>query len=220
MARIMDVVSYLRSVIPREVFDYQVLMGCLSDYRKPRDVVTRLLSEGKIVRVKKGLYCFGELYRRVPVLKENLANLIYGPSYLSLDYALAYYGMIPERVYSLTSVTTRRSIRFDSPVGSFSYRTLPESKYSIGAVLLSVNNVSFMIASPEKALVDKIWTDKRISGRRISDFKEYLSDDLRIDHSELIKLNMGSMSQIADAYSSAKIRNLVSFLEGAVSQYA
>ena len=202
----------LREKVPGEVFDYQVLMGCLSRYRKPRDAVTRLLSNGRIVRVKKGLYCFGKAYRRAPISREHLANLIYGPSYVSLDYALSYYGMIPERVHSITSMTTRRSRSFDTPLGLFSYRTLPDSKYSVGAILDSAGGTSFMIASPEKALVDKVWTDRRFSGGRLSDYEDYLTDDLRIGQSELDRLDREALHIIAESYGSVKVNNLVSFL--------
>ena len=210
--RNMDVMTCLREKVPGEVFDYQVLMNCLSRYRKPRDAVTRMLSNGRIVRVKKGLYCFGQAFRRGPISMEYLANLIYGPSYVSLDYALSYYGMIPERVYSITSVTTRRSRSFDTPSGIFSYRTLPNSKYSIGAILDSFSGTSFMIASPEKALIDKVWTDRRFSGRKLSDYEGYLTEDLLIGRADLDRLDMEAMHIIAESYASMKVNNLVSFL--------
>ena len=84
----MNEVARIRQKIRREVFDYQVLQDALAGYRKPRDRITRLLAGEAIVRVKKGLYCFGEALRRDPLSREYLANLIYGPSYVSLDYGL------------------------------------------------------------------------------------------------------------------------------------
>ena len=92
----------LREQIGREEFDYPALMGALSQYANPRDKVTSLLRRGTIVRVKKGLYVFGEAYRRRPYSRELLANLIYGPSFVSLDYALAFHGLISERVEVIT----------------------------------------------------------------------------------------------------------------------
>src|SRR5262245_29628514 len=93
----------IRRNIKTEEFDYPALMQELSQYKKPRDAVTRFLHNGSIVRVKKGLYVFGENYRKGMICKESLANLIYGPSYISLEYALSYYGLIPERVEEITS---------------------------------------------------------------------------------------------------------------------
>jgi len=158
-----------------------VLIDALPDYRKPRDRITKLLESEVIIRIKKGLYCFSENFRKEPVSREYLANLIYGPSYISLDYALSYYGLIPERVNVVTSVTTKRSSDFHTPLGVFSYRMLGESRYSIGAFLEKTGNTPFLVSSPEKALIDKVWTDKRFSEIRISDYAPYLSDDLRLD---------------------------------------
>ncbi|MEA3441146.1 MAG: hypothetical protein U9R58_12785 [Chloroflexota bacterium] len=111
----MKTIGKIRAKIHGEIFDYQVLLYTLSGYRKPRDKITRLLAAGAIVRIKKGLYCFGDPFRKKPISREHLANLIYGPSYISIDYALSYYGLIPERVETITSVTTHRSRDFDTP---------------------------------------------------------------------------------------------------------
>jgi hypothetical protein len=79
----------LRQRIEHEEFDYQILLDALREYSNPRDKISDLLDKGVIIRVKKGLYVFGVQYRRRPIVREILANLIYGPSYLSLEYALA-----------------------------------------------------------------------------------------------------------------------------------
>ncbi len=209
----LELTSHLRREIRAEIFDYQVLADALSGYRKPRDTITRLLASGTIVRIKKGLYCFGEPLRKEPVSREYIANLIYGPSYVSLDYALAYHGLIPERVETVTSVTTGRSREFDTPFGAFSYRLLGRPRYSVGAQLETTGHWRFLIASPEKALADKVWTDKRFNGRLASDFDAYLSDDLRIDQEDLAVLDRSRLQSIARSYDSAKIHNLVGYLE-------
>jgi len=208
----MSDIARIKNKITRDIFDYQVLRGVLSDYSKPRDKITRLLAGEDIIRIKKGLYCFGEALRNGPVNREYLANLIYGPSYISIDYALGYYGMIPERVEVITSVTTRRSRIFDTPFGRFSYRMLNGPHYTVGAGLERFNQTSFLIALPEKALVDKVWTDKRFSGRCMQDYSEYIFDDLRMDQEELRQLDFNRLQTIAEAYNSAKINNLVRFL--------
>ncbi len=208
----MEEVTRIRREITREVFDYQVLTDALSGYSKPRDKITKLLSGDAIVRIKKGLYCFGEGLRREPVSREQVANLIYGPSYVSLDYALSYHGLIPERVEVVTSVTTRRSRSFETPLGPFSYRMLNEARYVTGAILEATGKTTFLIATPEKALVDKIWTDRRFSGKRLSDFGAYLLDDLRIDEEALGRLNESRLESIALACDSAKINRLVCYL--------
>jgi len=203
----------IRQKIDREVFDYQVLMDALSGYSKPRDKITRLLTGGEIVRIKKGLYCFGEAFRREPVSREYLANLIHGPSYVSLDYALSYHALIPERVETVTSVTTQRSREFTTPFGNFSYRVLRGQRYAVGAVLETAGRAQFLMASPEKALADKVWTDKRFNGQRVSDYEAYLFDDLRIDRDALSGLDESRLRVVALAYDSPKIDNLVRYLK-------
>ena len=205
----MNTIGKIRAKIHGEIFDYLVLLDALAGYRKPRDKITRLLAAGTIVRIKKGLYCFGEPFRKEHISREYLANLIYGPSYISAEYALSYYGLIPERVETITSVATRRSRDFATPVGVFSYYMLKPSRYAVGAVFETAGKIPYLMASPEKALVDKVWSDKRFNGRRISDFDDYLSDDLRIDRGDLRKLEHDRLQAIAKAYDSAKINNLV-----------
>jgi len=128
-------IAQIRTQIERDVFDYQQLISCLGHLNKPRDKIRRLLSRDDIVRIKKGLYTFGEPYRRGTISRELLANLIYGPSYVSLDYALSYHGLIPERVETVTSVTTGRSHEFETPFGTFAYRRLCRGRYAVGAIL-------------------------------------------------------------------------------------
>ncbi|MEI6971183.1 MAG: hypothetical protein WCL44_06660 [bacterium] len=209
----MSDIVHIRDSVSQEVFDYQILLDTLRQYRKPRDRISRLIAAGEIVRVKKGLYVFAEAFRRQPVVREHLANLIYGPSYVSLDSALSHHGLIPERVESVTSVTTGRSRWFDTPFGRFTYQSLALDRYALGALLSTGGVTPYLIASPEKALVDKVWLDKRFSGTRTGDFGPYLHDDLRIDAERLQALDDNRLTAIAGAYSSAKIDKLLRFLK-------
>ena len=202
-------VEELRRKIDGEEFDYQALLDYLREYNRPRDKITDLLRRGAIVRVKKGIYIFGERYRRRPFSREALANMIYGPSYVSLDYALHYYGLIPERVEAVTSVTCSRGRRFSTPVGLFIYRGIPMSAYQIGIdqVVLEGRR-SFLIAIREKALADKIHDDRGTAIRTQAEMRAYLLDSLRIDPEELGRLNAEMLSLIAERYQSRKIRLL------------
>ncbi|HVO65541.1 MAG TPA: hypothetical protein VMT12_03570 [Syntrophales bacterium] len=202
-----DMFNDLRSNITTEEFDYQALLDGLREYDRPRDKITDLLKQGAIVRIKKGIYVFGERYRRSPFSREVLANMIYGPSYISLDYALHYYGMIPESVEAVTSVTCNRGRRFSTPVGLFIYRGIPMNAYQLGIdqVVLDGGR-TFLIAIPEKALSDKIHDDRGTSIRTHAEMRTYLMDNLRIDPERLEKLDAGIISLIAKRYRSRKIR--------------
>jgi len=209
----MNAIAKIRQIIPTDIFDYQALSGALAGYRKPRDKITRLLADGIIIKVRKGLYCFAEALRREPISREYLANLIYGPSYVSLDYALSHHSLIPERVATVTSVTTGRSREFETPFGMFSYRMLCGSRYSMGAMLEMTGRPPFLIATPEKALADKVWTDKRFSGQRLADYEPYLFEDLRLDRDLALTLDDQRWQDIAAVFDSIKIHNLVRYLK-------
>src|SRR5439155_24771651 len=107
--------------IGREEFDHSLLASALSSYSGVRQKINELLKSGTIVRVKKGLYVFGPEVRQNPICKETLANLIYGPSCISLEYALSHHGLIPERVETITSVTPKKNKEFNTPIGRFTY---------------------------------------------------------------------------------------------------
>ena len=207
-------IEILRKKIGGEEFDYQTLIDCLEGYSNPRAKITQLLRKGIIIRVKKGLYIFGEAYRRRPYSKELLANLIYGPSYISLEYALQYYGLIPERVEAVTSVTSGRSRNFSTPAGMFTYRQIPVYALSTGMDRVELKDgTAFLIATPEKALADKIISDRGATVRTQKKLLDYLENDLRIDMKNLLSLNTDVLDDIAERYSSGKLKKLINFIQ-------
>lgn len=208
----MSAISELRTKVDHDVLDYQVISGALAEYRKPADRIKRMIDDEELVRVKRGLYVFGRPFRRRLVSREYLANLIFGPSYVSLQSALAFHGLIPENVEAVTSVTTGRNHEFETSFGTFTYAHLSESRYVTGVYLHTRDGDSFLIATPEKALVDTVWTDKRVSGITLREFEPYLFDDLRLDSSAVASFDRSLLIQIERAYDSAKISQLVKFL--------
>jgi predicted transcriptional regulator of viral defense system len=207
-------IEAIRKEIPQEEFDYQTLLNCLKNYARPRDKISDLLQKGMIIRVKKGLYIFGERYRTKPYSREILANLIFGPSYISLDYALQHYGFIPERVEAVTSVSTGRSRRFTTPVGLFTYRMIPLQAYRTGMDRVDIGDGrAFLMATPEKALADKLYDGRGTGIKTQKELNEYLEESLRIDSAVLRELRPTTLDTIARSYRSHKIRllkNLVS----------
>lgn len=192
----MHVTSLLSAPVPE--IDYTFLMHLLRKYRKPRDVVTRLMKQQEIIRVKKGLYVLGAERRKLSISKEVLANLIYGPSYVSLDSALSWYGLISEGVFEMTSVTCSRKKHFVTPLGRFSYLHLPARLYSCGVQLRPIDERrSFLIATPEKALVEKI---RFLKAAPHGPMESLLRDDLRVDFSGLKRLSIGRLQRLVSLF--------------------
>ena len=189
----------LRNLAKIEEFDYNFIKNILYKYKNPRVKINNLLKKGEIIRVKKGLYVFGPKLSRGPYFKETLANLIYGPSYISLEYALSFYGLIPERVETVTSVTNKRKKIFNTPVGIFSYRYINPSIYSYGITLYELDKYhSILIATKEKALSDMLYfLDEMTDEARI---KTYLFDDLRMDREEVTDFNLDRVKRLAGLY--------------------
>lgn len=199
----------LRRRIEGEEFDYQALLDSLKGYERPRDKITSLLRQGAIIRVKKGIYVFGPNLARRPFSREVLANMIYGPSCISLDYALHYHGLIPERVEAVTSVTSGRARRFSTPVGLFIYRQIPPAAYPVGIDQVTLEGGrAFLMAVPEKALADKVHDDRGTGIRSQGDMRRYLLQNLRIDAGSLATLRTETLAILAERYRSRKLRLL------------
>lgn len=145
----------LRNAVTNDEIHSLALKYLLRDYKKPRDKITKFLKSGQLIQVKRGLYVFGQQYRKRLYNLFTLANQIYGPSALSLEFALAYYGLIPERVDTITSITPKRNTAYNTPVGRFTYRYCHPEKYSVGLTLTETETDEthhVIIATPEKAL--------------------------------------------------------------------
>lgn len=158
-------------------FGMEVLLAELSDFSQPAQKIRQLVSQGVLVRLKRGMFCVSPDYSGMNVDVRKVANILYGPSYVSFETMLAGYGLIPERVVETISAVTGRGKRFMTPVGRFIYRTVPASTFALG--VRSVEGA--MVASPEKALCD--FLDSR-SGLRISSprsLRTYLEEDVRFD---------------------------------------
>lgn len=175
-------------------FDYNYIMSQLKGVAYPRNALGRMLKSGEIVRVKKGIYIRGSGYSRFV-----LANMIYGPSYISLESALAHYGLIPERIEATTSVSTKRHRIFDTPVGRFEYEVIPVRCFAVGLRYEKFDAQSgYRIAAPEKALADKLAKVKGIDG--ISHLKDYLFEDLRCEHAQIGRLSLKLLQEVVAVY--------------------
>jgi predicted transcriptional regulator of viral defense system len=189
----------LRKRALTEEIDYIFVVDALSDYRNPRVKIHDLLKKGDIIRVKKGLYVFGPDLARGPYSKETLANLIYGPSYVSLEYALSFYGLIPEKVETVTSVTNKRKKLFHTPVGVFSYVYINPALFPHGITLHEMDKLHrILIATKEKALCDTLYFSEKIE--TVSSMLRHLVENLRIERGDLKSLNVGRIKRLARLY--------------------
>jgi hypothetical protein len=181
-------------------FCHGSLLSILNAYKRPNDKISRLLAEGDILKIKKGLYILSGEHRNAPVSKPLLANLIYGPSYVSLDFALSYHGLIPEGVFELCSMTPKRVKCYDTPLGRFTYTHSFEPLYGMGIVSeATVDGSCFLIASPEKALCDKVVYTQNLSVLSVMAMRIFLTEDLRIDLEDLVGLDLAIIAQCCDS---------------------
>jgi hypothetical protein len=173
---------------------HQLLMSLLKEYKSPNDKIHALLNDGVLAPIKKGLYITGPVLNVTKPEPFLLANHLLGPSYISLDSALSYYGLIPERVYEVSSATTKPSRKFTTAMGVFSYSHLSLPYYSFGIRQLKLSDEHFvLIASPEKALFDKVITTSGIILRSTKSAESYLLENLRMDEEELKNFNHAEM---------------------------
>lgn len=128
--------------------------------------------KGYIKKLIRGHYIFSDLELNENVLFE-IANRIYAPSYISLEMALSYYHLIPESVYGITSVSSRRTYMFKTSIGRFSYRAIKPTLF-FGYELVRYDNKVFKVASAEKAILDFFYLNPH--SKTVNDF-----GSLRID---------------------------------------
>jgi len=185
---------------PSVELEYGFVMECLSKYSNPRVKIHHLLKIGALIRVKKGIYIFGSHFRRHPYSVEVLANLIYGPSYVSLEWACQHYRLIPEKVTIITSVTTKRSGQFTTDIGTFTYDHQSVGAFSSGMTLVRFSDVQqALMATKEKALVDLL-TVRRGSFASLKQLKETLFEDLRVEEEDLLAFDKAHLAEIHSAH--------------------
>jgi len=167
----------------------QMLMDLLQDYKRPYDKISELTRQGLLLQIKRGVFIPGP--QSSVAVPENLllANHLWGPSYVSSDTALSYWGLIPERVYEIVSMTTNLAKLYKTPVGRFRYIRLPLPYYSLGIkrVELAAKQMT-LIAGMEKSICDKIITTPGLKLRSVKQTRDYLTGNLRINKESLREL--------------------------------
>lgn len=202
----------LANKLPVSLISHEMLSNALTgSISNINNKIASLVTSGDLIRLKKGFYCFADIYRKQPVDLVAIANGLYTPSYASFEYALSRHGIIPEKVFQITSATSRNNKLFDTPIGRFSYKKVPLKAYPLGVDwFFDEAEGGIFMATPEKALCDKIRFEHGLGTLNQRQMREYLHDDLRADLPD--SLNADLIEVIAKAYRSRNLATLTAII--------
>ena len=190
------------------IYSFDDLQTKFQNYTDTKGKIRREVQAGRLIPVARGLYETDQT-----ISGKYLAGRIYGPSYLSFDFALYVYSLIPEAVYkTYTSATfdKRKTKKYQNLFGVFTYRDIPTEAYPLGVLIVEENGYSYQIATPEKALCDKLYTISPVIN--LTELKELLFDDLRIDEDEFEKLDHNTLETLAPLYHSTNLNLLAKLI--------
>lgn len=190
------------------IHSFDDLLIKFQDYTDIKGKIRREVQAGRLIPVARGLYETDQT-----ISGKYLAGRIYGPSYLSFDFALYVYSLIPEAVYNTYTSATfdkHKTKKYQNQFGVFTYRDIPTEAYPLGVLIVEENGYSYQIATPEKALCDKLYTISPVSN--LTELKELLFDDLRIDEDEFEKLDHNTLETLAPLYHSTNLNLLAKLI--------
>ena len=194
--------------------DYTSLRSIYPAHKSLNDKISDLERQGTIIRLKRGLYIVSPQISRKLISTELIANHLYGPSYVSMESALRFYGLIPERVFNTVSLTLKRSRSFNNQFGLFSYISCPANYYSIGISQVIHDDYAFLIASPEKALCDQIAYTPKLQLRSLKSLQIYLEEDMRFDMDAFFKMDVSVFEKCAEvSKKKTELNNLIKLLK-------
>ena len=203
----LNIIEQIRENIHQDILTDDILMNFRKGSPDSRyGAIKRAIAKGELVHIKRGLYLLAKKYqRRSPNLFE-LAQWIYGPSYVSFESALSYHGCIPESVYVVTSACSRNAQKFRTPYGTFTYRRIPYPMLYLGVERVKSENGIFFMASPLKAVVDYVYVYRK-RWRGIGP----LIKSLRIEQHTIEKWNCDLLDEFKGMYTNYRVQR---FLKG------
>lgn len=166
--------------------------------------LVKWVKDGQILRLRKGLYSLNDDDRKAGLSKMLVANALYYPSYVSLEYALSYWGMIPEAVFSVTSITPKKTQTFTNNFGEFIFKSVKPSAFFGFLSTKDEFDYEVLIATPEKALIDFFYL-KTPAELRIDD--TYFEESLRLQNVD--QLDTKKMEQMVKKLGSAKLKKII-----------
>ena len=181
--------------------------ACWLDDAGPRldGLLKRAVAHGEVWRICRGLYSLHTRYLPRPVNAFALAQLVHGPSYISMEAALSHHGWIPEAVYTITSASVARSRTFETPVGVFSFTRVPQRLfYAAVSRTEASDDESFLIADPLKALADYVYVHRC----RWASLTPVL-EDLRVEQEALDDVPPESFDLLIDQYRIERVRRFL-----------
>ena len=200
MTKLLD--TQILNGLPQE-FPSWVLLRRLKDYSNPARKIASLVKNEQIVRIKRGWYCLGKDLSTRETSLPYLSSVLYGPSAVSLHYALCQYGLISEEVKVVTAVTAKRNYSLSTPYGNITWQHIPIGAFSVGLTRAG-SSPDYLIAEPEKALMDLLWVTEWFPANQ-KKWTNYMFDDLRIDEDVLVSLDKNKLSAVIDVYKSLKL---------------
>ena len=165
------------------------LESLFPNLRGKNQKVRQLERDGLVIRLKRGLYVCSREATGVALSPELIANHLYAPSYVSMRAALSYYGLIPEAVYTMESMTVKHSRRFDTPIGRFAYTSMSREAFPIGVRVVDEGGYAFVMASGEKALCDMIANSPGVCLRYKTEAEAYIREDIRMDWESFVRMD-------------------------------
>ena len=179
-----------------------------ANYQDINGKIKRDVDQGKLFSLVKGVY---ETNRNTDGFL--LSSYIYGPSYLSFEYALSYHGLIPERVYSYTNATfnKRKKKLYQNVFGLYTYRDVPKEAFPFFVKAYTRDHYAYFIATPEKALCDLLYIKTPVKSMR--ELKSLLFDDLRLDENIFQELDGKDILFLTDKYKSNNLKFLKKYIE-------
>ncbi len=200
-------IETIRDKISYDIFTDEVVRQVVRESPDTRyGLVKRAIAKGELIHLRRGLYGFGNKYQRRGMNLFELAQMIYGPSYISFESALSHHGWIPEAVYTVTSATMKRSKTYDTPLGVFSYTRIPVEPFFAGVERIENPNGVFLVATPWKALADYVYANKKDWWGTQS-----LIQDLRIEEKYLRRADSHLLDELKEHSNSLRVKK---FIEG------
>jgi len=190
------------------ILTHNILMGGKEDKQAILNQLKRWQDKGLITKLRRGIFVLNSHDLKISPSMTYIANQLYGPSYVSLEYALSYYGLIPERATDLTSITTKKTQNFKNKLGVFTFQHIKREGFRGFTALKDDAGLTFFMAEPEKAILDLFYLG--MSKFREKNYESMFEDFYRLQNIEM--LSQKKLLKFANLFSSKKLLKITDAL--------